>query len=108
MEVPESSDHEKWQLEWDNYFDDIEHAINRMLDLANRAEREGLMKLDAALVLAAADLMLHCKACEKFLNQQTLNMSMELYKQNPLLKQLLEHQTKEQTNDQPRTDNTTD
>ena len=81
---------EDWELEWENYFDDLDHAVETMIKLAHKAEAEGLHELDARLVLAAADIEIHCKRCKDFINMRILELQTNLYKQNPLLKMLLE------------------
>jgi hypothetical protein len=85
------SEHEDWQLEWENYFDDLDHAISRLLDVAALAERQGLLNVDAQLVLTAADLSMLSKRCEQFVNLRILELQTAIYKQNPLLKFLIEN-----------------
>jgi hypothetical protein len=84
------NDTEDWQLEWENYFDDLDHAINRLLDVAASADRQGFHDVGGQLVLAAADLCVLSKRCEQFVNLRILLLQTELYKQNPLLKMLLD------------------
>jgi hypothetical protein len=83
------SEHEDWQLEWENYFDDLDHAITRLLDVAAWAERQGLGdEVECQLVLTATDLSMLSKRCEQFVNLRIFELQTEIYKQNPLLKLL--------------------
>lgn len=82
---------EKWRLEWDNYFDDLENALHRLDDLAVKADKEGFEEVTCKLIEAGTALIRHARLCEDFLNRQTIVMAQEMYKQNPLLKLLLEN-----------------
>ena len=47
--------------------------------------------LEAAKLLeAATELIRHCRLCEEFLARQTVAMTAKIYKQNPVLKKLVE------------------
>jgi hypothetical protein len=85
-----SDEWEEWQLEWDNYFDDIEDTLKLMDALAERAEREGLEELAVTLVEAGTALIRHTRVCDEFLAAQRLRVTSEIYARNPLLKMLME------------------
>ena len=87
------TEEEKFRLEWDNYFDNVDTSIHRLDELAAKALDEGFADLAIKLITTATDLMLHIRACENFLNQQAMLAVHETYKQNPLLKRILESKT---------------
>jgi hypothetical protein len=78
-----------FELEWENYFDDLDGVVSRLDDLAAQAQEQGFAGLEEKLTEAADALMRHCASCAAFLDLQALNLTAELYKQNPLLKAAL-------------------
>ena len=84
------TEHDTWRLEWDEYFDGMIDTIERMSDVAFQAMDHGHDKLAAKLLEAATELIRHCRLCEEFLARQTVAMTAKIYKQNPVLKKLVE------------------
>ena len=81
----------EWQLEWENYFDDIEDTLKLLDTLANKAIDEGFRneQLIVTLIEAGTALIRHCHVCDEYLNAENWRVTMEIYRQNPLLKTLL-------------------
>ena len=88
------SDNEDWHLEWDNYFDDLDHAIERMLVIAARAEKENLHELDYHLIMAASALELVAMKCKDFVNLRVIELTHRMYQELPMFRMLRQAEKK--------------
>jgi hypothetical protein len=81
---------ETFEREWNAYFDELDAHVERLDSLADKAEKEGFHELTGQLFEASNALMKHALLCARFLDRQSIVMTAELYRQNPMLKMLLE------------------